>query len=168
MRGADREYDEDDEAGAEESDPGYAQDSHALEKDISWRWGGTAGKGGKVAKMCVDTNSLPCSGNWPIRIWLAVAFAMLLGSKDISSKRFRLQLARWPSHPSPSPCCWARAASYRSRQILSAPLWCIAAFSFHTIILITKILHKLVRPQDWGESEKFKEKFLQIWHFLSQ
>ena len=36
MRGAYREHDEDDKAGAEESDPGYAQDSHALEKDFSW------------------------------------------------------------------------------------------------------------------------------------
>ena len=46
MRGADREYDEDDEAGAEESHPGYAQDSHALEReaDLCWYWGYTTGK----------------------------------------------------------------------------------------------------------------------------
>ena len=33
MRVSDRENDEDDEAGAEESDPGYAQDSHTLGRE---------------------------------------------------------------------------------------------------------------------------------------
>ena len=33
MRESDREDDEDDEAGAEESDPGDAQDSHALQRE---------------------------------------------------------------------------------------------------------------------------------------
>ena len=40
----------------------------------------------KYKKDAASTNSLPCSGNCPIKMSLAVAFAMLRGSKDISSK----------------------------------------------------------------------------------
>ena len=60
MREADREHDEDDEAGAEESDPGYAQDSHALgretglildiEQKLRWMTGGHGKKCNDVGK----------------------------------------------------------------------------------------------------------------------
>ena len=76
MWGADREHDEDDEAGAEESDPGYAQDSHALEKDFSWYyWGVTGvdgrrkrGKGGGKCKLipihCPAQETGPSGSDW--------------------------------------------------------------------------------------------------------